>query len=138
MMPDGSKSFHLNNSVTLSFDDARIYCHSKGGILATLKTVDEVAFVMGLGKKNHHSSQLEVTVVENFFFARSIPSKITQRSSMKNDKCQIISNKVMLNYTLALRALQILKLQGSDMVYTRKLSCQNLYPFDTTHVANIF
>ena len=67
MMPDGSKSFHLNNSVTLSFDDARIYCHSKGGILATLKTVDEVAFVMGLGKKNHHSSQLEVTVVENFF-----------------------------------------------------------------------
>ena len=34
VMPGGDKSFHLNNTALLTFDDGRTYCQAKGGALA--------------------------------------------------------------------------------------------------------
>ena len=49
VMPGGDKSFHLNHTATLTFDEGRTYCQAKGGALATIKTTDEFAFVMNMG-----------------------------------------------------------------------------------------
>ena len=63
VMPEGDKSFHLNNTATLTFDEGRTYCQAKGGALATIKTTDEFAFVMSLGNSKKYQTIYVVVLI---------------------------------------------------------------------------
>ena len=48
-MPSGEKAFHLSNIGVKNQSEAKAHCQSLGGILATIKTQEEMAFVLELG-----------------------------------------------------------------------------------------